>query len=313
MTKTYLKTGLYKYKINRPLSAAEEFDHLPQTEPSRSTPWFQLTVIRMNSTYLECVDRYFNLKGALSAYIIPSLFLIFWFFAYIFSTAPAKYSALSASKQNELILAIAALLLMATPLVVFMIWALRLECFRFTHYPMRFNRKTRMVHVFRPNGAVLSVPWDKVFFTLMYHSLGNWEVVGHLLSEDGQTVLDTFPLSMRSIRDDDNPDTLLYQQWEFVRQYMENGPEKLYNQVSIVMAVADKKETFLTGCKRIFANFGTNPLALLLVSPILLCVSIGRWIAMRTCKIPRWPDEIEAECQIEPGDPYIRDEHHLAD
>jgi hypothetical protein len=39
---------------------------------------------------------------------------------------------------------------------------------------------------------------------------------------------------------------------------------------------------------------------------------IGRVIAMPTCKIPVWPQEIEEECKIEPDDPYIRDAQHLA-
>ena len=43
---------------------------------------------------------------------------------------------------------------------------LRLEYFAHTHYPIRFNRVTQMVHVFRhdgPDGA-LTVPWESVFF-----------------------------------------------------------------------------------------------------------------------------------------------------
>jgi len=32
---------------------------------------------------------------------------------------------------------------------------------------------------------------------------------------------------------------------------------------------------------------------------------------MRTCKQPVWPTEIEAECVIEPNDPYLVDAHHL--
>ena len=33
----------------------------------------------------------------------------------------------------------------------------------------------------------------------------------------------------------------------------------------------------------------------------------GRWIAMQTSKVPRWPQEIEEACRIEPGDPWVRD------
>jgi len=182
------------------------------------------------------------------------------------------------------------------------------ECFRYTHYPTRFNRKTRMVHVFRPNGSVSSIPWDKVYFTLGYQGAGYWEVIGHVLSEDGKMVLDTFPLSTREIR---NPDTLLYQHWEFVRRYMEEGPEKLVDQVGIVMPIDNKKETYLIGCKRLFAPIPV--LAWPIVFPALFCCTIGRWIAMRTCKLPRWPQYVIDESTIDPDDPYIRDEDHLGD
>ena len=311
MPKSYGKTGLYAYKVNRPLSDAEIRDHLPQKEPSLSAPWFQLSVIRMNSTFLECVDRLYAWRGFGTA-----MALGFSFIPIMIMTAPlsiiGRYSTITPEKQTEMAIGGFVLFLIGLACLAFLFWMSRFECFRHTHYPTRFNRKTRMVHVFRPNGKVLSVPWDKIYFTLGFQVMDYWEVVGHILSKDGSTVLDTFPLSMRDIRNDRNPKTTLYQHWEFVRRYMEEGPENLYNQVGIILPIDKKKETFLIGCKRVFANYGEVPIAAIFVSPVILCCVIGRWIAMRTCKIPLWPDEVEAESQIDPDDPYIRDEHHLA-
>ncbi len=36
----------------------------------------------------------------------------------------------------------------------------------YTYYPIRFNRRTREIYVFRHNGdgGVLSIPWDRAFF-----------------------------------------------------------------------------------------------------------------------------------------------------
>lgn len=45
-----------------------------------------------------------------------------------------------------------------------MLALLRKEAFAFTHYPLRFNRATRIIHYFRFTGEVASVPWDDVFF-----------------------------------------------------------------------------------------------------------------------------------------------------
>ena len=35
--------------------------------------------------------------------------------------------------------------------------------------------------------------------------------------------------------------------------------------------------------------------------------SLFRWIAMRTSKIPQWPQWVEDECRIEPHDPWRRE------
>jgi hypothetical protein len=46
-----------KFKLNRPLTKQEIADHLPQKQATRSKPFFQLSVIKMNSTFLECVGK----------------------------------------------------------------------------------------------------------------------------------------------------------------------------------------------------------------------------------------------------------------
>jgi len=46
--------------------------------------------------------------------------------------------------------------------------------------------------------------------------------------------------------------------------------------------------------------------------PLALLFSLGRWVAARTCVIPRWPADVEAACAVEPNDPYLRDRNHLA-
>jgi hypothetical protein len=297
------------FRVNRPLSRQERLDHLPQDRASPSKPWSQLSVIRMNSTYLECVDLMHSARGgAVAGFIVlaPLVFgLLFTLFGFWQSTLSAP--------ETELVVVIVDLLLsilwiLFAALNAFLIKA---DCFNYTHYPTRFNRKTRMVHVFRPGGKVVSVPWDEVYFTLLSFGAGHWYTVGHVLSEDRKTVLETFPLSTRTFRSNESP--VVYQHWEFVRRYMEEGPEKLMDQVSMVFPIDTKREGFWLGTSRMFANFIHWPIFMVIFAPALLLGSIGRWIALRTCKIPQWPAEIVAESQIDPDDPYIRDEHHLAE
>jgi len=306
------ETRPYIYEAPRPLQEHEIRDHLPQNRPSLSAPWYQLSVIQMNSTFLECVDKHHGIRGGATT---GALFGMYMALGLLWSVLSEFFTLFNvpADKFGEKILFFAFNFLMLILMWAVFIWLLRLESFRYTHYPRRFNRKTRMVHVFRANGTVLSVPWDKIYFTLGYLAVNTWEVIGHVLSEDGKTVLETFALSTRDTRNDSNPETTLYQQWEFVRRYMENGPQELMEQVDVVLPIDKKKESYMLGFWRIFQNAMNVPGLMIIMSPLLFLGTIGRWVCMRTCKIPRWPEYVEAESVIDPDDPYIRDEHHLPD
>jgi len=278
---------------------------MPRDKPSQSKPYCQMTVLKMNSTFLECVDKFYGGRGAITATGIVMGPLTFGLAKVPFQRL-FRYSDIPTDAMG--IFHIVFSFLIVLPYLALYIFALRMECFRHTHYPLRFNRKTRMVHVFRTNGTVLSVPWDKLYFTLGYGAVGIWEVLGHLLAEDGKTIKETFVLSTAYMREDRE----LRSQWEFIRRYMEEGPEKLYDQVITMYPVDKRKEPYLFGLKRFSMHFAYWPIVTLIFSPLILLGSIGRWIAMRTCKIPRWPAEVEAESEIEPNDPYICDERHLA-
>jgi hypothetical protein len=79
------------------------------------------------------------------------------------------------------------------------------------------------------------------------------------------------------------------------------------------MDIADRREKWSHGFQLQLINYtGGIPLLLLIMTPFCFLFSIGRWLAMQTCTIPVWPEEVEKECQIEPDDPYLRDRDHLA-
>lgn len=203
-------------------------------------------------------------------------------------------------------------------------WLLKKESFAFTHYPVRFNRKTRMVHVFRTNGTVLSVPWDDVFFTLEHMVQWNeFEVRGHVLEPDNVTVRESFALSYLgalSPMDADPNCTEFSSQdfvrahWEFVRRYMEDGPQAVAGQVQFCMPVDARRERMPISVQRVFANIAGAPIVLfVLLFPLCAVVSLFRLIAMRTSKVPQWPKEIDAVCLIEPNDPYAIEGNANAD
>jgi hypothetical protein len=201
--------------------------------------------------------------------------------------------------------------LMFTPLLIFA-WHffLRKETFRFTHYPMRFNRKNRMVYVTRADGTVMAERWDKLYFTQGDCVDKLRDVRGHRLAEDGVTVLETFALASFDTADSPN----LLSQWEFIRQYMEVGPARLMDMIPLVMELDGRREPFLDGFARLRAStLSRGGVILAIVAfPVDFIYAVGRWIASITSKIPRWPDEVEEACQVHPDDPYLRDHEHVA-
>jgi hypothetical protein len=297
----------WHYPLNRPLTKQETEYHLLPKQPSAAPkPHYQLSVIKMNSTYLECVDKYYGWVGFMTAFVVASIALVLCMMVGMFSIVIQKWSFMPEQEKLEASMTLIVLCVIGAPVFLLGVWNLSKEIFRYTHYPMRFNRKTRMVHVFRLDGTVMSESWDKLYFTVSPGQKGWWDIHGHRLADDGVTVLETFALSEY----DATLTPHLFMQWEFIRQYMEDGPKNLIDQVEFTMNISDKRETYWFGFQRLMADFGQYTLFAWLCLPFILPSSLGRWIAMQTSKIPVWPAEIEAECQVDPDDPFQRDEQH---
>lgn len=89
---------------------------------------------------------------------------------------------------------------------------------------------------------------------------------------------------------------------------MEEGPQELTRQVQFCLPISDRKESAAFGLHRLLANTSTDAAVL---APVLLfslaCELLTfpfRIIAMRTSKIPYWPAEIEALCQVADRDSF---------
>jgi hypothetical protein len=305
-------TGLYqKYPVNRPLSPDEIRDHLPQNVQSSTMPWHGLGLIKMNSTYLEMVDKFYPEKGHGPLCVCIMLSML------CFSTSPPLgffFGLWQRMQEGEWGLVLAMLFLTLPLLIAF--WIFRREA-RYTHCPIRFNRKTCKVYVFRRDGTVMNEGWNKLYFTLGRHGLTEREVRAHRMSEERQTwqrwnmicndshvVLETFALPWNQPRSSPS----LLSQWEFVRRYMECPEEldALAEQVDVVMPVADRREGFMHGFMRHFA-LGGGGMGSVLLSPLFFILALGRWIVMHVARRPKWPQEVEDTCQIDPNDPWQLD------
>jgi hypothetical protein len=299
---------IFKFPVNRPLDDFERKYQLKQKVRLDIEPHDSSSVIKLNSTYLETVDKWFSWKGASSALLLGGLGgfgALYASFLYITLTrAPGTV--------NDDTFVLTAFACMLIPFFAVLIWLLRKESFAYTHYPLRFNRKSRMVHVFRTNGTVLSVRWDEVFFTLgKLNRKMEWEVRGHVLGQDGVSVIETFafshasPVDMRIARGQVAFDDSVRAHWEFIRRYMEQGPGAVTCAVHSCAPIDKGRENARESMQRILANDAESPrfVAWLFFLPSVLG-GIARVFAMYTSKIPQWPKEIEAANPIEPNDPY---------
>jgi hypothetical protein len=234
-------TGLVqKYPVNRPLRAEERELQLRQAQRLEIETSSQLCVSRMDSAFIEIVDHYFSAKGTLTLLCLGGAIIVG------FGVLIEGVKELLAPVATVHWLDTAATFLFAFVVLAFCGWFARYECFRYTHYPIRFNRLTRMIHVFRVDGTVLSVPWDKVFFCLgRLYQARYWSVQGHVLADDGVTVLETFSLSEVGYGERDR-ETLKHF-WEYVRRYMEEGPANLSDRMKAVLPIADARECSCSG------------------------------------------------------------------
>lgn len=292
-----------RYKVNRPLTEQERREQLDLGQRSGFEPADALTTIRINSTYLEVVDRWYALKGT----AVWMALLIMLPFSWI--AMQALGFMINKNEAGAWFSGALGVVVFGGGVAAAFFLGFRLEAFRWTHYPIRLNRKTRQVHVFRQDGSVLTTPWDSLFLHVGHSSPPmageELDVRAHVLDADGETVRETFTPGFVFL----GPDTAVMTQWEFLRRYMEE-PDYLpeaHRHVEIANPIHDRREGFAHGVMRCFGLGARYPLLQLLLSPILALNSLGRWIAMVTSKVPQWPAEVEAACRIEPDDPYRKD------
>ncbi|MHA7848455.1 DUF6708 domain-containing protein [Serratia sp. D1N4] len=299
--------GLFpKFKLNRLLSDEERKYQLKQRqsvniEGQSIVP--DNKVISINSYYLELVDKYYSAKGFGSLLSATFFFMLLGLFFFMFSLS--IIDGLWKTPGGAAMMF--AFLIPSGAMAIWMFILLKTEWFAWTHYPVRFDRKNRLVHVFRLDGSTYSVPWDSVFFTSGLNHRKDFNkdyyISGHVLADDNQTVIDTFCLpATHSDRKE------LERHWEFVRRYMEEGPESVIGVVNFCLPIAKKREGFRFGLLYLLSGCNGAPLFLFPFFFVLFFIfSVPRYIAMVTSKIPVWPESIESLCEVATDDPYLVD------
>jgi hypothetical protein len=297
-------TGLiFKYKVDRPLRFEERHGCLKQKQRLDVLPTPYLSTVRLNSTYLEMVGKFYEAKGFLT---VVMLVCVMMGIGFVGGGGVLAYMAVSENDFVVLVIAIFATLLAAVTLLA-SIWTFFRECFRLTHFPIRLNRKLRKLYAMDPYLLkVIEADWDKMVFVLekCLHApmrITQWEILGHVLDEDGQTVRATLPFSFYW------PDEgSVKQHWEYMRRYMEEGPEAIMDHTPVCLPLHEGKESFGFGYRMVMHHHVFFIWAII-ATPLIFVEALGRYLAMQTSDIPRWSKRIEEECQIDPGDPYAID------
>jgi hypothetical protein len=298
------------FTVNRPLNDYERENHFNLKQPASQQVHYDLSLIKLNSTFIECVDKWYSMRGFVA--MVGGGFSGVALFA--------LYATTSAFVTREgidfflLLLIVVQLLLLWFTVKIFLS-----DAFTYTHYPIRFNRRNRQVYAFRRDGSVLKAGWDDFYWTIYNTKMGlgggDLNVMGHLLDKDGVTVKESIALSLVDAGEPGRQNQLMF--FEFFRRYMEEGPGPVLDALKptpliMLPGIDHEKESWFFGWELLTASLKGMPLLQLLLQVFFFPISLFRWIVMRTSKIPQWPQWVEDECRIEPGDPWVRDGRHRA-
>jgi hypothetical protein len=295
------------FLVDRPLNEYERENRFDLTKPASSRVHYDLSLTKLNSTFLECVDRWYAMRGfvALAGAGFGATML--------YAVCAGIYITFTSGDWFFTTVAVVP--------VIGIWWMVKFflsDAFTYTHYPIRFNRQTRQVYAFRRDGTVLKAGWEDFFWTIhkaTHMGGGDLNVMGHLLDKDGVTVKESIALSMVSAGKQGEDKLRFF--FEFFRRYMEQGPGPVLEAlkpVPLIMlpGIDHEKESWFFGWELLTSSLKGMLLLQIVLQVFFFPISLFRWLVMRTSKIPQWPQWVEDECRIDPNDKWVRDGRHRA-
>ena len=290
----------------------QDFKWLDKTHSYDVPLYPQRTVVQFNSTYMELTGRQDRIRGDVT---FGSLFFLGLISGVIYLGFVILYDEFLTGSFLLGILA-SAITLAFIVAFIYLLALLSTELFSYTYLPIRFNRKTRKVYVRQANRQVQVFEWDDLKFYMATTYKDGGDVRGITLADDGVTITGMFSLPFVYLS---ASDYLVYH-FEFVRRYMEGDDkqiEEVKNAIRYVHPVHEKRETPLESFQRTFIDllnsydnleyskqaFEPDIGTAAILIPTWLRY-LGRLLSINTSITPKFSSEIEAECQIDPNDPY---------
>ncbi|NMY13693.1 hypothetical protein HBO38_35895 [Pseudomonas veronii] len=175
----------------------------------------------------------------------------------------------------------------------------RVELFTQRHLIARFNRETRQVYINRPSyaGGIVTLPWETVVPAINpedpdFMGLGGFLLLAFPSEHTGAGYDETLMLG-RPMHGNEE----LIGFWEFIRRYMEEGPQSVPKPKRLLTLRPTPIEP-IRATLRFMSGFWRNggKIAALitgtLLSPLIVLHALCHWISLLLCWAPRWPKEI---------------------
>jgi hypothetical protein len=288
-----------KFPLNRPITDDEKKNRLDHQNFKAGSFDAHGALSRLNSTYAEWIDRRYLIRGSATTGIIliALLFFVCWI-AYFLHEA---FNHNSNMDYFYAYLICSSVGFIAIPILYFA--QLRYDFFKKIYYPIRFNRKSRMIYVYRDkrDGGILSVPWDKVYFHVGkgMRDKNLCDIRGEIV-EDG-VVRDTFALGHYF----EQPQPV-HQMWNFICNYMEGGPSAVEQDPLDRYITLSVSPSFRNCLMMTSGYYGATNIVVRVISlPFIALATVTRWLVFKTCSRPVWPAAIEDDCKVESNDPHI--------
>ena len=275
-------------------------------------------VIRFNSTFVEVMDSWEFIRGRATALALPMWAALFFAISMFLFAIYSLYF-----KQVYWSIGIISCLTIGLVYLFYSNYKMaKYDLFGYTHYPIRFNRKTQKVYAFSPQQQkIIELNWQDLRFSAVKDDF-DIELRASLVNADNIVEEEIiFPFITKIYGKE-----LVDQHLAFFKAYMQGDDLKSINAaIPEFFDVYNRKETFKESFERVYMQFDgeeiiqqTRPAepdnGIATVAFALFPLIILRRLGLYFSKIPQWPTHIEKECQIDIKDPYdsTGKQRHLA-
>ena len=266
-------------------------------------------VIRFNSTYVETMDSWESIRGRAIGLAIPM-----WAVCLAGSIFCLYASGLVLLKENFLLTLFFFALSIGFSYMIYIYYRIsKYDLFGYTHYPIRFNRKTQKVYAFSPQqNKIIKLNWADLRFSVVSKK-SEIELRASKLNQDN-LVEDEIILPYQILK---SKPELVEQHLAFFKAYMESDDlERVDQSITAFHDIYNRKESMKESFERLYMQYDIQELTsserperpkiifVALGSLLWMSQFVTKRFALIFSKIPQWPADIEQECQIEKNDPY---------